>query len=186
MCRVRVGFRKFFGYTFLTHDTTLMGLIIRSSDIHAAGCYTTTPIKKGTMVIEYTGPLMTKDEGDKRYEGREYTYLFGMDDGREYTYLFGMDDGRVIDGHGMAACINHSCDPNCETDEIDGKLWIIAIRDIKAGEELSYDYCLWDGEEDDPAPCYCGAKTCRGTMYSEEEVERLEKAKKQSPEKVLA
>ena len=138
-----------------------MGLIIRSSDIHAAGCYTTAPIKKGTMIIEYTGPLMPKDEGDKRYEGREYTYLFAM------------DDGRVIDGHGMAAFISHSCDPNCETDEIDGKLWIIALRDIKAGDELSYDYCLWDGEEDDPAPCYCGAKNCRGTMYSEEEVERL-------------
>jgi len=151
-----------------------MGLIIRSSDIHAAGCYTTAPIKNGTMVIEYTGPLISKDEGDKRYEGREYTYLFGM------------DDGRVIDGHGMAAFINHSCDPNCETDEVDGKLWIIALRDIKAGEELSYDYCLWDGEEDDPAPCYCGATNCRGTMYSEEEVERLGKVKKDSQEKVPA
>src|ERR1051326_8640030 len=75
----------------LANADTLMGLIIRSSDIHAAGCYTTTPIKNGTMIIEYTGPLISKDEGDKRYEGREYTYLFGM------------DDGRVIDGHGMAA-----------------------------------------------------------------------------------
>jgi uncharacterized protein len=154
--------------------TDSMGLIIRSSDIHAAGCYTTAPIKKGALVVQYTGPLITKDEGDQRYEGREYTYLFGM------------DDGRVIDGHGMAAFINHSCDPNCETDEIDGKLWIIALRDIKAGEELSYDYCLWDGEEDDPAPCHCGAKSCRGTMYSEEELERLEKMKKESREKVPA
>jgi len=175
MRRPPVGFRKFFSYTLGRTTTIPMGLIIRSSDIHAAGCYTTIPIKKGSMVIEYTGPLISKDEGDKRYEGREYTYLFGM------------DDGRVIDGHGMAAFINHSCDPNCETDEIDGKLWIIALRDIKAGEELSYDYCLWDGEEEDPAPCYCGAKNCRGTMYSEEEVERLAKAKKESQrEKVLA
>ena len=173
MLRQRVGFRNLFSYTFAGRRTHSMGLIIRSSDIHAAGCYTTTPIKNGTMVIEYTGPLITKDEGDTRYEGREYTYLFGM------------DDGRVIDGHGMAAFINHSCDPNCETDEVDGKLWIIAIRDIEAGEELSYDYCLWDGEEDDPAPCYCGAKNCRGTMYSEEEVER-QKSKKDSREKVPA
>jgi SET domain-containing protein len=160
------GIQKVVWVYFAGTTPPFMGLIIRSSDIHAAGCYTTTPIKKGTMVVEYTGPLITKDQGDKRYEGREYTYLFGM------------DDGRVIDGHGMAAFINHCCDPNCETDEIGGKLWIIALRDIKAGEELSYDYCLWDGEEDDPAPCYCGAKSCRGTMYSEEEVERLAKVKK--------
>ena len=175
MRRAPVGFRKSFSYTLGRTTTIPMGLIIRSSDIHAAGCYTTTLIKKGSMVIEYTGPLISKDEGDKRYEGREYTYLFGM------------DDGRVIDGHGMAAFINHSCDPNCETDEIDGKLWIIALRDIQAGEELSYDYCLWDGEDDDPAPCFCGAKSCRGTMYSEEEVERLATSKKESQrEKVLA
>ena len=140
-----------------------MGLIIRSSDIHAAGCYTTTPIKKDARVCDYTGPLITKEEGDARYEGREYTYLFGV------------DSGLCIDGHGMAAFINHSCDPNCETDGEGDKIWIVALRDIAAGEELTYDYCLWDGAIDDPAPCYCGAKNCRGSMYTEEELQRLAK-----------
>ena len=140
-----------------------MGLIVRSSDIHAAGVYTTAPIKKDTAVVEYTGPIVSRERADELYEGRPYTYLFGL------------DDGRIIDGHGIAAFINHCCDPNCETDEIDGKIWILALRDIAADEELTYDYCLFDGEEDDEAPCYCGAKNCRGTMYSEEEIERQRK-----------
>jgi SET domain-containing protein len=140
-----------------------MALIVRSSQIHAAGVYTTTHIKKGEKVVEYTGPRISKDRGDEIYEGRDVTYLFGM------------DDGLIIDGHGIAAFINHCCDPNCETDEIDKKIWIIALRDIKAGEELTYDYNLYDGDEDDPALCFCGAKDCRGSMYCEEEIERREK-----------
>ncbi len=140
-----------------------MGLIIRSSSIHAAGCYTTTPITKGTRVVEYTGPLIDKDEADLRYENKPITYLFAIGDGAQ-----------VIDGHGTAMFINHSCDANCETEEIDGRIWITAIRDITAGEELCYDYCLYDGD-DDECPCTCGAKKCRGTMFSPEELARRKK-----------
>jgi hypothetical protein len=86
--------------------------------------------------------------------------------------LFGIGDGsKVIDGHGIAMFINHSCDANCETEEIDGHVWIMAVRDIAAGEELCYDYCLYDGDEEE-APCNCGAKNCRGSMYSVEELRR--------------
>jgi uncharacterized protein len=131
----------------------IMGLIIRSSAIHAAGCYATSAIREGTRVIEYTGPRITKEEGDRLYENSPVTYLFGLEDGTT-----------VIDGHGMAMFINHSCDPNCETEEIDGRVWIVAIRDIDAGEELTYDYLLYDGDDD--APCHCGAANCRGTMYA--------------------
>lgn len=137
-----------------------MGLIVRSSLIHAAGCYTTTAIAKGTRVVEYTGPIIDKEEADRRYEHKPITYLFGIGDG-----------SKVIDGHGIAMFINHSCDANCETEEIDGRVWIMAIRDIAAGEELCYDYCLYDGDDED-APCNCGAKNCRGSMYSVEELRR--------------
>jgi SET domain-containing protein len=137
-----------------------MGLIIRSSAIHAAGCYTTTAVRKGTRVAEYDGPRISKDEADTLYEDTPITYLFGLGDG-----------SIVIDGHSMAMFINHSCDANCETEEIDGRVWITAIRNIKAGDELTYDYCLYDGGDDD-AICNCGAKKCRGTMYSKEEVRR--------------
>jgi hypothetical protein len=148
-----------------------MSLIVRSSSIHAAGCYTTAPIAKGTRVVEYTGPLIDKEEADRRYEDKPITYLFGIGDG-----------SRVIDGHGIAMFINHSCDANCETEEIDGHVWIMAIRDIAAGEELCYDYCLYDGG-DEEAPCICGALKCRGSMYSAEELRRRKRlAQKQTKE----
>jgi hypothetical protein len=137
-----------------------MGLIVRSSDIHAAGCYTTTPIPQGTRLVEYTGPRISKQRGDELYEGRPYTYLFGIGDGET-----------VIDGHGIAMFLNHCCDPNCETEEDeDGRVWVMAIRNIAAGEELTYDYCLYDGEGDEA--CSCGSANCRGTMYSAAEQRR--------------
>ncbi len=80
----------------------------------------------------------------------------------------------MIDGHGMAMFVNHSCDPNCETDEEDGRVFIASIRDIAAGDELTYDYCLYDGDDD--APCYCGSKDCRGSMYSPEELKKKARA----------
>jgi SET domain-containing protein len=143
-----------------------MGLIIRSSAIHAAGCYTTTRIPKGKRVAEYTGPRLSKDEADELYESSPITYLFGLEDGKV-----------VIDGHCMAMFINHSCDPNCKTDERNGRVWIKAIKNIAAGAEITYDYCLYDGG-DEPAICNCGAKNCRGTMYSPEEMRRRKKRQK--------
>ena len=136
------------------------GLIIRSSSIHAAGCYTTRAIKKGTRVCEYNGPRFTKAEADERYKDRDITYLFSCG-----------DDKTVIDGFGIAMFINHSCDPNCESESLDGRVFVMAIRNIAAGEELTYEYNLYDSD-DDNQNCYCGAKKCRGTMFSEDEVKR--------------
>ena len=145
-----------------------MGLIVRSSAIHAAGCYTTTSIRKGARVAEYTGPRVSKAEADTAYDERPITYLFGLGSGEI-----------VIDGHCMAMFINHSCDANCETSEIRGRVWIKSIRPIAAGEEITYDYCLYDGG-DDEAICNCGAKKCRGTMYSKEEIRRRKRAKEKA------
>jgi hypothetical protein len=132
-------------------------------------------VGKGTRVLEYEGERITKDEGDVRYEGRPFTYLFGIGKG-----------DIVIDGHGMAMFVNHSCSPNCETDEIDGRVYINAIRNIKAGEELTYDYWLYDG--DDEAQCHCGSKKCRGSMYSPAELkkQKAREAKKQTQLKKAA
>ena len=137
-----------------------MPLVIRPSPIHSVGVYTSAPIRKGTRVIEYVGRRITPEEADRLYEGAERTYLYGVGDGKV-----------VIDGEGMAAYLNHSCDPNCEVDEIKGRVWIFAVRDIAAGEELVWDYNLYD--DDDPAPCHCGSSKCRGTMYSREWMARL-------------
>lgn len=138
-----------------------MALVIRRSKIHGDGVYTTAPIAKGKVVAEYTGPRLTNDEADTIYDFSPRTYLFGLVDGEH-----------VIDGDGIAAFINHSCAPNCEADEVKGKVIIRAVRRIRAGEEIAYDYNLYDGDLDDPAPCFCGAKKCRGSMYSEKERKR--------------
>src|SRR6202789_1091286 len=141
-----------------------MGLMIRSSSIHAAGYYTTSAIPKGGEGGEYTGPPLKQKKADAQFKDSKTTYPFGIGDG-----------STVIDGHGMAMYINHSCDPNCETEELDGRVWVMSLRAIKPGEELTYDYNLYDGDEDD-ARCHCGAGNCRKTMYSPEEIARRKKA----------
>jgi uncharacterized protein len=139
-----------------------MTLIIRQSRIHSHGCYTTRPIRKGTLIIEYVGLSLSYEQADDLYDDFPNTYLFGLDGGK-----------KIIDGYGVAAFVNHSCEPNCETDQIKGKMWIIALRDIAAGEELTYDYNLFDGEDD--APCLCGAQRCRGSLYSASHLRKLAK-----------
>jgi SET domain-containing protein len=140
----------------------LASLVVRSSSIHAAGCYTTEPIRKGARVCQYSGKRLPKAVADERYADRPVTYLFTC------------SRNQVIDGFGTAMFLNHSCDPNCETiqDDDDGPVYIVAIRAIAAGEELVYEYNLHDSDEDDSADCYCGAAACRGTMFSDDEVKR--------------
>src|SRR5437764_1828493 len=130
-----------------------MALVVRPSPIHSVVVCTNTPIRKGTRIVEYAGERITPEEADRRYDGVSRTYLYGLEDGKT-----------VIDGEGLGAYLNHSCSPNCEVDEIKGRVWLFAIRNIAAGEELVWDYNLYDDE--DPAPCHCGSPKCRGTMYS--------------------
>ena len=135
-------------------------LLIRSSSIHAAGCYTLDPIPRGRIVLEYSGARISKELADERYADRPVTYLFGFG---------GTTD--VIDGFGTAMFLNHSCAPNCETEEENGRVYIRAIRNIAANEELVYEYNLYDSDEDG-ADCHCGAPQCRGTMFSDDELKR--------------
>ena len=140
-------------------------LLVRSSSIHAAGCYTLRAIRKGERLCEYDGPRFSKDVADERYKDRLVTYLFSYG-----------SEGGVIDGFGAAMFINHSCEPNCETEEVDERIFICALRDIAAGEELTYEYNLHDSDEAEQA-CFCGTKRCRGTMFAPEEVKRRAAAK---------
>ena len=62
--------------------------------------------------------------------------------------------------HGKAS-INHSCDPNCQTEQFGNTIWIVSSKDIQAGEELTYNYGY--EVDDTPAdPCHCGAHNCCG------------------------
>ena len=91
-----------------------------------------------------------------------------------HTFYFHVDASRVIDakvGGNSSRWINHSCDPNCEAEEIDGRVFIKTLRAIAPGEELNYIYGLTLDERYTPAlkkrfACHCGAAECRGTMLS--------------------
>jgi uncharacterized protein len=147
----------------------------RNSAIHGTGVYAIAPIKKGARVIEYLGDRISHAEADRRYEKK------GEDDG--HTFLFIASNRTVIDagvGGNDARFINHSCAPNCETVIEGSRVFIDAIRNIKPGEELGYDYQLTWETTDDPQElalydCRCGAKRCRGTML---DVTPLDKPKK--------
>ncbi|GAB5560159.1 MAG: hypothetical protein SynsKO_18060 [Synoicihabitans sp.] len=131
------------------------------SAVHGYGLYASKDIPKGTQVIEYVGEKITKAESDRRDEARRARQDAG-DDG--CVYLFILNKRYDIDGDvpwNTARLINHSCDPNCETEYADGGIWISSTRDIAAGEELSYDYGF-DWENWEEHPCLCGAPTCCG------------------------
>lgn len=91
------------------------------------GLFAQEPIAKGACVVEYTGRQISKDE--------EYTI--------NSKYLFEVTQKKTIDGSprsNTARYINHSCRPNCEIEIWRGHVYIMAKRNIKAGEELAYDY----------------------------------------------
>jgi uncharacterized protein len=139
---------------------------IRRSRIQGRGVFATRKIAAGTLLIEYRGEHISDEEADRRYPFNE--------DERHHTFLFRLDDGSVIDAgvSGNAAkYINHSCDPNCEAVEEDFHIYIYALRDIRKGEELVYDYNYILDEPHTAAtkklyPCHCGAKKCRGTILA--------------------
>lgn len=154
---------------------------VRNSAIHGRGVYAAKSIKKGSRVMEYVGERISHAEADRRFWEK------GEDDG--HTFLFVVNHRTVIDGtHGGndARYINHRCEPNCETVTEGNRIFIDAVKDIKKGEELGYDYQLtWDSG-DDPEElklydCRCGAKKCRGTMLDKlplDEQRRRERAKR--------
>jgi SET domain-containing protein len=140
-------------------------LEVRASRIHGRGVFAGRPITEGVRIIEYTGEVISDEEADSRYDDRAME--------RHETYLFSVADGKCIDGAvggNEAHLINHSCDPNCEAVEIDGHIWIEAVRPIAAGEELTYDYAYERTEGDEARAdfygCRCGARRCRGTILA--------------------
>ena len=145
--------------------------IVRRSKIHSYGVFAKKNIKKDTKIIEYIGEKITKVEGDRRSSKRIKKFTNSRQSGS--VYIFELDKKYDIDGffnRNKAKFINHSCNPNCEVDIINGKIWISSIKNIKKGEELSYDY----GYSFDPVDfrdhvCKCGSKNCIGFIISSDE-----------------
>src|ERR1041384_2350317 len=91
------------------------------------GFFAREPIPKGTRIVEYTGPFVPNEEVDKR-------------DGK---YFFGVNSKWSIDGSprtNVARYINHSCRPNAEAIISGRRVWIWSKKNIKPGEEVTYDY----------------------------------------------
>jgi hypothetical protein len=137
---------------------------VRRSRVHGRGVFAARRIPKGTRVIEYLGDRISHREANRRYARKR------ADD--NHTFLFVVDRGVVIDagvGGNEARFINHGCDPNCESMFRNRRVFIRAIRDIRPGEELKYDYGIGRDRDDPPNvdeiwACHCGAASCRGTM----------------------
>lgn len=138
----------------------------KKSGINNLGLFAKTDIKKGEKVIEYKGRKFTHKqvEEDDRF------------DNSKAIYLFTLNERYVLDGDtktNTAKYINHSCDPNCEVDIIKGKIWIIAIKDIKKGDELSYDYGFGYDTDFRQFPCKCGSKNCCGYIVRDDQRWRI-------------
>jgi uncharacterized protein len=139
---------------------------VRRSKVHGRGVFATRDIPKHTRVIEYRGEIIDEDEADRRYPW--------VDDEPHHTFLFRLEGGTTIDAgptRTPAKYINHSCNPNCEAVEEDGRIFIDTLRKVKKGEELVYDYHFILDEPHNAAnkklyPCYCGSRKCRGTMLA--------------------
>ena len=143
--------------------------VIRKSPIHGRGVFALTHIPQHTRIIEYKGERISQEEADERYsEAHENS---------PHTMLFEVNDRLVIDAThkgNSARWINHSCAPNCEIEDENERIFIESRRDIRPGEELTYDYNLQLGEPHTAAAkrfhaCFCGARRCRGTMVGTRE-----------------
>ena len=137
---------------------------VRYSSIHGVGVFARRSIRKGSAIMEYMGERISHAQADARYADKA--------DGDNHTFLFTVDSRTVIDGGAggnEARFINHGCEPNCASTIRDKRIFIGAIRTVRAGEELFYDYQIRrDADDarnvDAVFACRCGAKHCRGSM----------------------
>ena len=139
---------------------------VRKSGVHGKGVFAVAPLRKGEVLIEYKGEVISWKEALRRHPHDPKD--------PDHTFYFHIDEKNVIDakfGGNAARWINHACAPNCEADEIDGRIFIKALRAIKPGTELFYDYGLiidepYTAKLKKQFECRCGTKGCRGTMLA--------------------
>ena len=119
-------------------------------------------VKKGDFITEYVGVAIKKEHLDslfRRYQSERMLYIMALDND---VYIDARKKG------GIARYINHSCEPSCMVDrwKVRGisRACVFAMRDIAAGEELSFDYKWTRKRGRAPTKCHCGTISCRGTL----------------------
>ncbi len=141
---------------------------VRGSDIHGRGVYATMFIPKETRIIEYLGEIVDKKESERRGNSQ---HRKSIKTGDAAVYIFTLSKNFDIDGNvpwNIARLINHSCAPNCEAWIEGRRIYIHAIRDIKQGEELSFDYGF-DVDCYEDHPCLCGNPNCIGYIVGRDQ-----------------
>lgn len=156
-------------------------IVVRPSSIHGSGVYAAKGIKRDTRIIEYVGEIISSREADRRYDDEAMKV--------HHTFLFYLDEDRCIDAAkdgNEARFINHSCRPNCVAHMKRGRIYIYALKNIRKGDELTYDYNYTREGEYDPSwdklyACRCGATNCRGTILQLEEATEARPKPKAKP-----
>jgi len=139
---------------------------VRRSGVHGKGVFALQSIAAGETLIEYTGQVISWPEALRRHPHDPQD--------PHHTFYFHINDQNVIDGKvggNASRWFNHACDPNCESDDREGRIFIQALRDLSPGEELFYDYGLVIDERYTPKlkkeyACRCGSDNCRGTLLA--------------------
>ena len=141
----------------------------RRSGVHGKGVFALQDLAEGETLIEYVGEVISWPEALRRHPHDPAQ--------PNHTFYFHINETRVIDanvGGNSSRWINHSCAPNCQADEIGERVFIKALRNIAAGDELFYDYGLvidarYTKKLLADYPCWCGAPDCRGTLLTPQE-----------------
>jgi SET domain-containing protein len=148
---------------------------VRGSRVHGRGLFATRDIPKDTYVIEYVGERIGKEESQRR--GLEL-YAESEKTGGAAVYIFTLNDEFDLDGghpDNKARLINHSCDPNCEAQQCEeDRLWIVALKGIREGEELTFNYGF-DLDTYRDHPCCCGTERCVGYILAEDYWPQIER-----------
>jgi uncharacterized protein len=129
----------------------------RNSPIHGTGGFAARDIRAGARLVEYVGRKIDKQESMRQCE-------------LENPCIFCIDDEFDLDGNvdwNPARHLNHSCSPNAEAIGEGERIWIVALRDIRAGEEITFNY-NYDLQDYHEHPCACGSPDCVGYIVAEE------------------
>lgn len=161
---------------------------LRQSAIHNVGVFAKRDIPKGVPIVQYSGQIISKEEASLRLD----SWLpHSLQNDLGIIYNFTLEDGRILDGnvdYNNARFINHSCDENCESIYVRNteSMWIYSKRDIKMGEELTYDYGFSTLESYREFPCHCGSANCCGYIIDSELRPQLREILKQETEKKVS
>ena len=138
----------------------LYGIKKSNIDKKGRGLYATKDIKEGTRIIDYIGNIITKKQTEEnpKFDNLKPIYLFNLNNRYDLDGDVSWNDARLI---------NHSCSNNCDYDGKGLKLWVIAMKDIKKGEEITCDYGFGYDSDYKQFPCNCGSGKCVGYIVRE-------------------